>query len=348
MTPHVPGRSNESWVADPTVAWNIVLTARLAAPPDVAEITRALARLADERGWRVPDSDAIHLGTTEELVRRFASDAGDHSPVTLGLDGNTLVIRAHHRHLDGGGLLALLHALTGTPLTSSARGVGDRPEGSALRSTVLRLTEVAFAPPARVQRSASTPVDHDAFAARTVPGSPRTAELVLAGAAAIGRWNAARGGSTRRVAVAVGVSRTGGADLSIGENSGWLRIRNVERLTPDEVARAVSTAPLVATPTGVLRSRPVRDRLVSTGLKVLAPRLGSTLLVSHLGRVDAPDVEDLAFFPVTGGGSGMSLGAVTLRDRTVLTLRARGRQHSDEGLQEILETLGALVESARG
>jgi hypothetical protein len=268
--------------------------------------------------------------------------------VTTGLDGNTLVIRAHHRHLDGVGLLALLHELTGTQVTSLARGAGDRPAGSALRSTALRLTEVAVAPPARVARSAETPVDDDSFAVRSVAGSTRTAALVHAGAAAISRWNAAHGGSTRRVAVAVGVSRTGGANLSIGENSGWLRIRNVEQMSPDQVARAVASAPLVSTPTGVLRSRPTRDRLVSTGLRLMAPRLGSTLLVSHLGRVQAPGVEDLAFFPITGGGSGMSLGAVTLENRTTLTLRARGRQHSDEGLQEILEALAEHVESTRG
>ena len=182
---------------------------------------------------------------------------GDASPVTLGLDGATLVIRAHHRHLDGVGLLALLHVLTGAQVSSSARGAGDRPGGSSLRSTATRLAEVALAPPARVRMSTTAPEEHDAFAVRSVAGSLRTAELVHAGAAAIGRWNAAHGGSTRRVAVAVGVSRTGGADLTIGENSGWLRIRNVERLSPDEVARAVASAPLVATPTGVLRSRPV-------------------------------------------------------------------------------------------
>ena len=146
----------------------------------------------------------------------------------------------------------------------------------------------------------------------------------------------------------MGVSRTGGADLVVGEHSGWLRIRNVERLTGPEVSQAVSSAPLVTSPTGVRRSRPLRDGLVSAGLRVMAPRLGSTLLVSHLGRVEATGVEDLAFFPVTGGGSGLALGAVSLSGRTLLTLRARGAQQSNEGLQTMLETLVEELGSSRG
>lgn len=337
----------QSWVADPTVAWNIVLTARMSSPLSPADLRTALARLVQDQGWPGATDRPLHLGTTEELVRQFATIRDDECPVTLGLDVTTLVIRAHHRYLDGAGLLALLQVLTGAEISSSARGVGERRAGSGLRTTALRLAELALAPPARVHPSVNAPNAHDTFAIRSVVGNPRTAELVHAGAAAIDRWNAAHGHSSRRIAVAVGVSRTGGADLSIGENSGWLRIRNVEQMSADDVARAVSSAPLVTTPTGVRRSRPTRDRMVSTGLRVLAPRLGSTLLVSHLGRVAVPGVEDLAFFPVTGGGSGMSLGAVAHGDRTVLTLRARGRQHDTAGLETILTALVENVEAAR-
>ena len=340
--------SEQSWVADPTVAWNIVLTARLATPPSRSELALALAGLAQEQGWPEPTEDAVRVGEVEALRARLAADVDVACPVSIGIDGSALVLSAHHSQVDGVGLLALLRDLAGIPVSSWARGAGERPDAPPLRSLVSRLAEVAVAPPARVYESATTPVAQDVFAVRSVAGGWRTADLVEAGAAALGRWNASHGSRTRRIAVAVGVSRTGGADLVVGENSGWLRIRNVERLTRPEVSQAVSSAPLVTTPTGVRRSRPVRDRLVSAGLRVMAPRLGSTLLVSHLGRVEATGVEDVAFFPVTGGGSGLALGAVSLSGRTLLTLRARGAQHSNEGLQTMLETLVEELGSSRG
>jgi hypothetical protein len=63
------------------------------------------------------------------------------------------------------------------------------------------------------------------------------------------------------------------------------------------------------------------------------------VLVSHLGRVTAPDVRELAFHPVTAGGSGLSLGAVTLGDRTTLTLRARASAWDADGLEQLLEAI---------
>ena len=84
---------------------------------------------------------------------------------------------------------------------------------------------------------------------------------------------------------------------------------------------------------------------VSLGLRLLAPRLGSTLLVSHLGDVTCPGVAALAFAPVTGGGSGVSLGAVGHDGATTLSLRARGRTHDADDLAELLEAIGAAATS---
>jgi len=79
-------------------------------------------------------------------------------------------------------------------------------------------------------------------------------------------------------------------------------------------------------------------------LRLAAPRLGSTLLVSHLGALDAPSsVENASFYPVSGGGSGLALGAATLHGSTTITLRGRAGQHDGEGLQELLAlVVGAL------
>ena len=78
-------------------------------------------------------------------------------------------------------------------------------------------------------------------------------------------------------------------------------------------------------------------------MRVLARRLGSTLLVSHLGEVTAPHVERLAFHPVTAGGTGISLGAVGHRGRTVLTLRARAADWDADGLERVLEAVGGRL-----
>jgi len=67
-----------------------------------------------------------------------------------------------------------------------------------------------------------------------------------------------------------------------------------------------------------------------------AVRLGSTLLVSHLGDVTTSAAARLAFYPVTAGGTGLSLGAVTHDGTTTLTLRGRGSAWDPAGLEALL------------
>ena len=72
-------------------------------------------------------------------------------------------------------------------------------------------------------------------------------------------------------------------------------------------------------------------------MRALAPRLGSTLLVSHLGAVTAPAASELAFYPVTAGGTGVSAGLLTHGGGTTLTLRARARQWDEAALGGLLD-----------
>ena len=72
------------------------------------------------------------------------------------------------------------------------------------------------------------------------------------------------------------------------------------------------------------------------------PRLGSTFLVSHLGRVTAPAVADLRFSPVTGSG-GLALGALTLDGATRLTLRASGHGWDAARLDGVLAAIVAEI-----
>ena len=63
------------------------------------------------------------------------------------------------------------------------------------------------------------------------------------------------------------------------------------------------------------------------------------MLVSHLGRVQADELEALAFYPFAGGGSGLALGAVTVGSSTTLTLRAQAARHATADLESLLDAI---------
>lgn len=324
------------WVADPTIAWNILLRARLTMPPTVDTLTTRLRHIYLEQRWP-HDPPAVALGSLTDLLPAFAGAEGPH-PVQLGLDGAELLIGARHQHVDGLGLLGVLSAVTAEPVVSDVRGLGDRPAaGSVTGAVVRRLGEVAFRPPARIAQSGSQAADDlDTFSLHVVPRTVRTSELVHAAVRGLVTYNSAREAGTRRVAIAVGASRRGGESPDIADRSALLRLRNLERASIDEIRALMQHAPVQHSSS---HGRAVGAPLTRLTLRVLAPRLGSTMLVSHLGAVTAGGVDRLSFYPVTGGGSGVSLGAVTLDGTTTITLRARGRQQSADGLEELLDAI---------
>ena len=338
------------WVADPAIAWRIVLSATVSTPLAVEDVRERLSARHGEQGW--PASGRVLTGPDEAGLRRTLGDERQ-GVVSLGIteDGRRIVVSAHHSRVDGLGLLAVLGSVTGTSVTSSARGVGDRPDDAGPLGTLARrLLEVAATPPARI--AAPSPVTRsaprdglDVYVERELSAPVRTAALVLAGArgvTAFNRAHAARGRTrrTRHVAVAIGVSRDTSA-AAIADRSALLRLRDVERLDLGGITDALALAPT---------QRPVqgtgsRAGLLTAGLRVLAPRLGSTLLVSHLGNLAADGVDALSFHPVTAGGSGVSLGALTLAGRTRVSLRARGTAWTHDGLEQLLEAVVAEVPS---
>lgn len=340
--------AGDRWVADPRIAWRILLTAELEGAPDLAELDRRMAALYDEQGWR----DAPAARTAGEAAALRAGLTGDDpAPVVAGVAGSHLVVSAHHGRVDGLGLLQALAALLAGPVVSSARGVGERPTtGSAVRTALGRLGEVVARPPARLRPVAPgrRATGRDVMVHRDVPGRWRTADLVHAGARGVVDLESARGRPAHRVAVAVGGSRTPVVgERRIADRSVLLRLRGVERLDRGAVADLLATAP-VQTPPAIGSPGPAGralDRVTAGGLRLLAPRLGSTLLVSHLGRVTAPPaVQRLVFHPVTAGGSGLALGAVTVAgrtgaDRTTLSLRGREGPWDSDGLERLLEAI---------
>lgn len=293
-------------VRDPSLAWRIALRARLHAPLDADRLGAAWERLRHEQGWAA--SGLTPAGWDDAVTGT--------DPVTIGrdADGVRVTVAADHDHADGLGLLRILDALVEGGVGSDARGVADRPAARGARRA--RLREVLLDPPARLTPPGGPTADrsHQPIVEADVAGSRRAADLVHA-VARVG----ARHARGRQVAVAVGAGRPS-TDRVIRDDSALLRLTGVERLDRDAVAAALRTAPL---------QPPASDgtggtRLAATAaLRLLGPRLGSTFLVSHLGRVTAPAVADLRFAPVTGSG-GLALGALTLDDVTRLTLRAAG------------------------
>lgn len=319
------------WGADPSIAWRILLTARLAAPPTADELAERQAGLHAAQGWSAPPPVAVG---DPAALRRDLAEVRD-LPVLVGLAGDRLVVSAFHAYVDGLGLLEVLAALTGTDVSTSARGLDERAAEGA--GPLSRLREVLLAPPATVSPPDVVPTEGDAYAATTVPGRVRTSDLVHAGAAGVLAHNHDAGRRSRHVTVAVGAGRPAPEGERLRNRSELLRLRDVELLSRSEVAEALRTTPL----SSAGGSGTGGGRLSAVALRALAPRLGSTLLVSHLGDVTAAAATDLAFYPVTAGGSGLSLGAVGLGGRTVLTLRGRASVWDEAGLADLLTRVAA-------
>lgn len=331
-----------SWVADPAIGWRILLTARLPEPPDRADLAARLAAIATLQEWPAPPL-RVH-DDLSALQRELV--AADPAPLVVGLCGAQLVLSAHHSAVDGLGLLTLLARLGAGPVHSSARGVGARTTtGGAARTTTRRLREALLHPPARVTPPPGIlPGTGDALVERTLPGAYRTASLVDAASRAIVAHERACGRTSAHVAIAVGAVREQASDAAtapVADHSVLLRLTDVEQLGAAGIAAALATAPVQTPPSA--GGRPLLARATSLGLRALAPRLGSTLLVSHLGEVTAPGVRDLAFHPVTAGGSGLSLGAVGHDGTTTLTLRGRASAWNDNGLEQLLEAVVSLL-----
>ena len=126
-------------------------------------------------------------------------------------------------------------------------------------------------------------------------------------------------GGRRPTVVAVGLSRRPGSPTPPPDrDTAYARVRTdsvmtihdaqllVERLTP-EPAFPVTSA-------GGIGPRVTR---------LLSSRLGSTLLVSNLGRVDQPAVTRLEFWPVAAGPAGVSVGLASTPTTTTITTRLR-------------------------
>jgi hypothetical protein len=202
----------------------------------------------------------------------------------------------------------------------------------------MRMTEALVAPPSRLAGAghASTSLVGEELVAQPAPGlTGGTAALVAAAVRGVREWNRDHGAGLSRPVVAVGASRRAGDTVSFDLGSAYLRLR-VRAVDETSVARLLSRArPEPALPHGRLLA-PAQGLV-----RLLSRRLGSTILVSNLGRVSAPaEVESIAFFPVAHGFPGVALGAATVAGTTILTLRA---SRGDFAPQDLDRLLGEIV-----
>jgi hypothetical protein len=325
----------DEWVADTGIGWRILLTATLAPPPDAGAVLDRLTELFTRQLW--PGAAEVRADDDLEALRSRLTDAT--TPVVLGIAGPALVVSAHHAYVDGLGLLDVLSEVTGRPAATRVRGVAERPMRDGLvRASGRRLAEAAFRPPAKIASTEPAGGGGDVFAETTVSGPWRTADVVNAAVRGVVRHNQGAGRRTRHVAVAVGAGRPRPDDEPIANRSALIRLTDLEGRSAEEIAELLRTAPLEPPP--VARSK-AGTRALNGGVRVLSRRLGSTLLVSHLGEVIAEAATGLAFHPVTAGGSGVSLGAVTLDGSTTVTLRARAARWDRAGLERLLDEIVA-------
>lgn len=337
----------DAWVADPAVAWQILLEAHLQSVPDVS----ALQIRVDALNTSLGSPSCAVASSSDPTALRSLMSHGHSVAIAVGVTERHLLITAQHHYIDGLGLLAVLGSLLDCDISSSARGTAGRDVVTpGLRALLQRLAEVVFTPPARIApsrpRGSKDRRATDVFAQVNVPLPVPPADLVHAAVAAAGAFNTRTGAQHRRTAIAIGVSQVDGASAGMGDHSALLRLRNLEGRSREEVARLVREAPLQPAPvpagTGVLIR--VATKLA---LRLFGRRLGSTLLVSHLGSVTVPRdlVASMTFHPVTGGGSGVSIGAVELGGRTTISARARAHQHTSESLGALLDDVVAALPS---
>jgi hypothetical protein len=246
-------RAMAGWYGDPTISWSVLLHAKLDSPAHPVGVGERLAAMVTHYPHLGPAPAVQTAGSADwpVIVASFANEPYiDGFPlvrVAVGTEEPRLAIAAHHCVTNGLGLLALLGAALDTTVTSTARGIGDRPSSTSSAMTrAKRLAEALLRPPARIARRGGDPTrTGDVLTDVELPATRLgTGELVAATARAVEWWNqreSSRGHHGRHVA-GIEVSRRGGSRLSPELDSAFLRV------------------PLPADPSGTTVRRTIAER----------------------------------------------------------------------------------------
>ena len=338
---------------DVDVSWSIMVDARLSSPldPDVVRDRLAGVVSLNPHLGLSPRFECVGPSDLDRVRQAFADDSyGDQAPLVRGAvdtGGRRVLIAVHHGAADGFGMLAMLSAVLGADLRSTTRGVlGTVPQASFVRSSVGRLFEAAVRPPLRFAPDipSGSGGHGDWLVERNIDAPrPGTPALVAAVRLALLEWNASRGDVRRSpVVIAVGASKRDHSKAPTPDRStAYLRLFDVRAGSSAE-ARELLAA-----------TAPEPDFPVSTGwglapkvTRLLRNRLGSSALVSNLGRVDGQGILDhLVLFPCATGPSGIAVGLTSVDRTTNLLVRARRTHFSEAAAREIHRRIGHLVEA---
>jgi hypothetical protein len=119
------------------------------------------------------------------------------------------------------------------------------------------------------------------------------------------------------------------------------------RLPAGQVASTDDARALIAT-TPPEPAFPVTDGrgLGPRDTRLLSHRLGATVLVSNLGRIDSDGVTGIRFWPVPTGPAGVAVGLASTPVSTTLTLRARRGWFTASAAEQLADLAAECFEAA--
>lgn len=328
---------------DPDVTWGISLEVSFDAPVDLTGAAPRLAAMVGEHPHLgpVPTVRLVEAQEWERVREESASaDFSDGRLVRLlaSSDSRTFFVTAHHGVCDGLGLAAIVSALVGRELTSSARGVGERRSSRGfLRSSVVRLGEALVNPPARFGGSQDPArVDEpesllqESATLRKANGTTVCAALIRIYAS----WPRGNSGGGRRFLVVMGASRRAPGESAPDRRTAYLRIPL--KLGWDEARVAAAIRAVEPEPDFPETSAGGIGPMVMRALK---NRLGYTVNVSNLGVMTGAGLESVAMFPAVNGPQAVGIGVASTPRRTTVSVRTRRSDFSDAEARLLLRRI---------
>lgn len=331
---------------DPDVTWGISLETTFVDQVDLGDVDGRLVDLV---------RDYPHLGvaplvetvaTEQWQERREESATADFGAdgrlvrVLVREDRKAFFVTVHHGVCDGMGMVALTSAVTGRTIVSSARGVGERnARRGFLVSSVLRLGEALFTPPARFSGTRGGSGADCLLKVDAVPGRVNGAIASAAVLAVHGSWPRNRSAGGRRFLAVMGASRREPGTSAPDRQTAYLRVP----LRPGDGVAEVEAAIAAADPEPDVPETSAGG-IGPVVMRVLKNRLGYTANVSNLGVLSGPGLESLVIYPALNGPQAVGVGLGSTEFGATVSVRTRRTDFTDA---ETAALLRAIVEQVR-
>lgn len=339
---HASGLAREvvGLYGDPDSNWGIGLELAFDEPVTPIEVhARAMAvlrshpHLGHQIDWIPEVTDDEWSGTRALLTGSPFGDGRAVVRVALGDDGRRLLVAAHHGVCDGLGLVALGGSMAARPISSSARGIGDRPplEGFLARSARRTLEALVSPPPRFVGTPGGVPGVETLQSIRLPLARAGSASLICS---IVRQWASTAGNGTP--VIILGASRRQAGIPSPDRRTAYLRMRVPTDVTIPEMRRLIIECPPEPDfPETTLRG--VAPRMT----RLLRARLGATAMLSNLGRLEGNGLVAAEMFPSASGPHAIAFGLASTSTTTTLTLRTRNDDVAPEQSLQLLEAVAA-------